>query len=109
MKILCAAAIGILASTSLIAQAPERRPEFEVATARPSPLTGPGGAVTVGVKMDGAQARIGSLPLRQYIAMAYRLKLYQIVGPDWLGTERFEVSAKLPDGSTAAPIPEMLQ
>jgi uncharacterized protein (TIGR03435 family) len=109
VKIICATVVGILSSTLLIAQAPERRVEFEVATVRPSPLTGPAGSVSVGVKMDGAQARIGSLPLRQYISMAYRIKLYQIVGPEWLATERFEVSAKLPDGSTAAQIPHMLQ
>jgi len=32
----------------------------------------------------------------------------QVTGPDWLTTERFDVSAKLPDGSNADQIPEML-
>lgn len=41
--------------------------------------------------------------------MAYRVKAYQVNGPDWMATERFDVSAKLPAGTTAAQIPEMLQ
>ena len=41
--------------------------------------------------------------------MAYRLKAYQVVGPDWLGAVRFDVNAKLPTGSTADQIPRMLQ
>ena len=38
--------------------------------------------------------------------MAYRLKLYQISGPDWVGTDRFDVAATLPEG---AQTPDMMQ
>jgi uncharacterized protein (TIGR03435 family) len=50
-----------------------------------------------------------ALPMRDYIARAYRMKLYQVTGPDWLSSERFDVNAKLPAGSTPDQIPEMLQ
>jgi len=47
--------------------------------------------------------------MRDYIARAYRMKLYQVTGPDWLTSERFDVNAKLPEGSTQEQRPEMLQ
>ena len=33
----------------------------------------------------------------------------QVIGPDWMANERFDIDAKLPEGSTPAQIPEMLQ
>ena len=41
--------------------------------------------------------------------MAYRLKNYQISAPDWMASERWDITAKLPDGSDPKQIPEMLQ
>src|SRR5665213_2209798 len=109
MKIICAVGVAMLASTLVLAQTPEPKLEFEVASVRPSEAPGRGDAIALGLRLDGTQARIGSLPLRDYIAMAYRVKAYQVVGPDWLGTVRFDVNAKLPAGSTADQIPRMLQ
>jgi uncharacterized protein (TIGR03435 family) len=91
----------------LLAQAPPN-PRFEVASVRPSQPTGTE-RVDIGVHVDGAQVRIVSLPMRDYIARAYRMKLYQVTGPDWLTSERYDVNAKLPAGSTPEQIPEMLQ
>jgi len=65
--------------------------------------------VDVGVHRDGAQMRIVALPMRDYIARAYRVKLYQVIGPDWLTSERFDVNAKLPEDSNPEQLPEMLQ
>ena len=45
----------------------------------------------------------------EWAAMAYRVKRYQISGPDWLGADHFDVVAKVPDGFTQRNIPEMLQ
>jgi len=53
--------------------------------------------------------RITSLTMRDYLAMAYRVKQYQISGPDWILTTTFDLSAKLPAGSSSDQIPEMLQ
>ena len=41
--------------------------------------------------------------------MAYRVNDYQVLGPDWLATENFDIAAKLPDGATRAQLPEMIQ
>jgi uncharacterized protein (TIGR03435 family) len=43
------------------------------------------------------------------IRAAYRVKLYQISGPDWMTTSRFDVVAKLPEGAKADQVPEMMQ
>ena len=91
----------------VLGQAPSN-PKFEVASVRPSQPTGQQ-SVDIGVHVDGAQVRIVALPMRDYIARAYRLKLYQVTGPDWLTSERFDLNAKLPAGSTPEQIPEMLQ
>jgi uncharacterized protein (TIGR03435 family) len=62
-----------------------------------------------GLRIDGAQLRTTFLTLKDYIGMAYRLKLYQISGPDWVGTDRFDVAATLPEGSLPAQVPDMMQ
>jgi uncharacterized protein (TIGR03435 family) len=102
--------LTILLASSCSAQAPAR-PEFEVASIRPSaPLDqGPGVKVDIGVHIDGAQVRIVSYSLRDYLARAYRTKATMVSGPDWTASERFDISASLPAGSTPAQLPEMLQ
>ena len=96
-----------LCAAFVLAQAPSN-PKFEVASVRLSPPMG-SERVDVGVHVDGAQVRMVALPMRDYISRAYRMKLYQVTGPDWLTSERFDVNAKLPEGSTPDQIPEMLQ
>jgi uncharacterized protein (TIGR03435 family) len=102
----------IFGATAAFAQnspGPEKtlRPEFEVATIRPSAQGLEDGA-TAGVRIDGAQFRAATLTLKDYIGTAYRVKLYQISGPDWIGSDRFDISATLPPGTTTQ-IPEMMQ
>ena len=83
-------------------------PEFEVATIRPSAPSAPESA-NVGVRIDGAQVRWESRTFRDYITSGYRVKLYQVSGPDWISSDRFDIAARLPAGSTASQIPEMLR
>jgi uncharacterized protein (TIGR03435 family) len=84
------------------------RPSFEVASIRPSPGA-PQQGVAAGARIDGSQFRASYLTLKDYIGVAYRLKLYQISGPDWVGTDRFEIAASLPEGSLPAQLPSMMQ
>jgi uncharacterized protein (TIGR03435 family) len=49
------------------------------------------------------------LSLAELIRAAYRVKLYQISGPDWMTTSRFDVVAKLPEGAKTDQVPEMLR
>lgn len=109
MKLFHTATLSALASVALFGQAPPARLEFEVASVRPSAPQSRNEQVSAGLRMDGSQARIASLTMREYIAMAYRVKVYQVNGPDWIGSDRFDLNAKLPAGATASQIPDMLQ
>ena len=99
---------GALAGGLALGQAGGARQEFDVSSIRPSQPSGQQ-RVDVGLHLDGSQVRISSLDLASYVAMAYRLKRYQVTGPDWLTSTRFDINAKLPAGSTSDNIPEMLQ
>lgn len=108
MRITTIGLVLVVATTLAMAQNPTR-PAFEVASIRPSPAGGLPQGVMAGLRIDGSQVRTTFLTLKDYIGMAYRLKLYQISGPDWIGTERFDVAATLPDGSLPAQVPDMMQ
>ena len=97
------AILAILLASPLLAQSPQ----FDVASVRPfAPARG---QVAAGLHFDGAQVRGVGLSLRDYLATAFRTKATLISGPDWTATERYDISATLPDGGTKAQVPEMLQ
>jgi uncharacterized protein (TIGR03435 family) len=95
------------AASALFAQ-DSPRVQFEVASIRPS-AEQPTGTGTAGVHIDGAQVRWTALTIKDYIAGAYRVKAYQVSGPDWIGSDRFDIAATRPAGVPASQIPEMLQ
>src|ERR1700733_15079819 len=99
---------GILAVATSFAQAPAPRAEFEVASIRP---TGPtqDGQLSVGVHIDGAMVIIHAYSLRDYIQDAYKVRDYQISGPDWLDSVKFDVNAKFPDGASRSQLAEMMK
>jgi uncharacterized protein (TIGR03435 family) len=102
--------LSILSSGAVFGQAPAARLEFEVASIKPSAPPGTGAnRVLGGMHVDGAQVSWTFLSLNDYIDSAYRLRSYQISGPDWMASARFDITAKLPDGATRKDIPEMLQ
>jgi uncharacterized protein (TIGR03435 family) len=81
---------------------------FEVASIKPSKPMGMG-RVRIGMQADGSMMRYTNVSLKDSIRVAYRVKDFQVQGPDWLEGERFDIVAKLPEGSTEDQIPEMLQ
>jgi uncharacterized protein (TIGR03435 family) len=101
------AVVIVFAASALFAQ-DSPRVQFEVASIRPS-AEQPTGTGTAGVRVDGAQARWTALTIKDYVAGAYRVKAYQVSGPDWIGSDRFDIAATLPAGVPASQIPEMLQ
>ena len=97
--------VCFLAVSLLSAQA---RKEFEVASIRPSGDIR-NNQVVVGVHVDGSQVRVSFFSLKDYIGVAYRLRGNQIAGPDWLASQRFDINAKLSEGTSETDVPEMLQ
>ena len=65
----------------------------------------------IGLKVEGNRVDIGISSLSELIGMAYKVKYYQVQGPDWLGPtgQRFDIIAKMPEGSNKDQVPEMLQ
>ncbi len=59
--------------------------------------------------VEGSRATYTYMSLKQLIANAYKLRVYQINGPDWLLTDRFDIAARLPDGTTKDDAPDMLR
>jgi uncharacterized protein (TIGR03435 family) len=88
-------------------------PTFDVASVKPAGPLDPtkiiAGKMHIGMTVDGARVDIGSLSLADLIRIAYRVKPYQINGPDWMGAQRFDLLAKIPDGASPDQVPEMLQ
>jgi uncharacterized protein (TIGR03435 family) len=90
---------------------------FEVASIKPSqpitPAMVQSGKIHVGMKIDAARVDIGNFSLMQLICEAYKVKPYQVVGPDWMknlvGSQRFDVVATMPAGATKEQVPQMLK
>jgi uncharacterized protein (TIGR03435 family) len=84
------------------------RPEFEVASIR---LSGPmvPGQLGIGVHIDGAQVTARLFTLKAYLGYAYGLKPYQITGPDWITSDRYDITAKIPHGVSMQRVPDMMQ
>ena len=110
------AAISIilsLAASSALGQPPASAPSFEVASVKLSPPLNPAdvaaGKLHVGMTIDGARVDIGFFSLGDLIPIAFRMKRYQVSGPDWMGAQRFDIQAKIPEGVSRDQVPEMLQ
>jgi len=96
----------------------QTKPAFEVATIKPSPPMDPaklaaamqaGGKLPIGANIDALRAEYLYLDLKSLLTYAYGVKPYQITGPDWMSTTRFDIVAKMPEGSKKDDAPKMLQ
>lgn len=89
------------------------RPSFDAASVKLSaPLDAAAmmsGRARLGIKIDAGRIDIANTSLFDVIAGAYRLKDYQLSGPEWMKTVRVDIDATLPKGKSEDDIPEMLQ
>ena len=102
--------LGVLLAASLgFAQ----RPAFEVAMIKPSAPLDPAalraGTAHINTRVDSGRIDMGTTSLFRLICTAYRLRPYQMKGPDWLKSTNFDIQATLPAGGKVDQIPEMLQ
>jgi uncharacterized protein (TIGR03435 family) len=63
----------------------------------------------IGMTVEGTRVDIALMSLADLIPIAYGVKPFQVAGPDWLNSERFDIQARMPEGSTSEQIPQMLQ
>lgn len=96
-----------------LAQPPAAPLAFEVASIKPADQITPAmvqaGKMHVGLNVDRARVDIGYLSLFDLLCLAYKVKAYQVEGPDWMRVQRFDILAKMPEGATKDDVPVMLQ
>jgi uncharacterized protein (TIGR03435 family) len=63
----------------------------------------------IGMKIDGKRVLIRGWSLADLTGAAFRVRVDQISGPDWIGSQRFDIQAVIPEGAKAEQVPEMLQ
>ncbi|MCU1338696.1 MAG: hypothetical protein JWO19_4277 [Bryobacterales bacterium] len=84
--------------------------EFEVATIKAAPPQSEGRTQTrMSSDTDTGRLTYSNVNLKEVIGKAYKLQQYQINGPDWLETDRFDVVAKFSPHSAADQVALMLQ
>jgi uncharacterized protein (TIGR03435 family) len=106
-----AACCFVLTASLAFSQA---KPEFEVASVKPSAPPSGNGPVAIGNRggpgsPDPSRITYNRLGLKGLLTTAYAVQPYQVIGPDWLDTERFDVTATIHEGATKDDVNLMLQ
>ena len=110
--ILCAGLI-VSASCAAFGQGAAESPTFEVASVKPAEPQ-PEGMMRVRMSggpgtPDPGQLTYTNVSLKNVMINAYDVNDYQINGPNWLDRERFDIVAKIPQGTTKEQFRLMLQ
>jgi uncharacterized protein (TIGR03435 family) len=103
----------LLCVSIALGQQPNPKLTFEVASIKPAAPqamgriqgSGSGGPGTP----DPSRIRFTDMPLRVLIMRAYDVQSFQVSGPSWMDSQRFDVIAKVPDGANREDAQIMLQ
>lgn len=101
------AAVAIAAAWIASAQS-AAPPSFDVASVKSAAPCCAAGEWRESKAADG-RIDFRYVTLKYCIAFAWRVKEFQISGPPWLGTNRFDILAKGPEGTKQDQLPEMVQ
>jgi len=107
MRLSAVSLLLVVLAAAAAGQGRPEKPTFEVASIKPSDPN-PSNAVWIGMDANAGMVRYTNITLRDCIRAAYRVRDFQIEGPDWIRDARYEITAKLGAG-TLDQIPEMLQ
>jgi|SRR5665213_191232 len=105
---------GVLTCLSVFGQTADSL-TFEVASVKRSPAPDPNARVFFGPPRGGpgtpdpGQITWTNAALRNMVMTAYDVQTYQVTGPDWMNTERYDIVAKVPVGATKAQVNVMWQ
>jgi uncharacterized protein (TIGR03435 family) len=105
LTILTATAQTTSQQSRSVAENQPTQPEFEVAS------------IKINTSGSGASSANGSkggivytnLTLKSIIEQAYRVKPFQVIGPDWMDDVRLDITAKNPPNATLKDRPAMLR
>src|ERR1035437_703025 len=107
------ASLVIFTSCAAFGQGAAESPTFEVASVKPAEPQ-PMGMMSIMMRggpgsPDPGQITYSGVSLKNVLMSAYAVKGYQINGPKWLDSERFDIVAKIPKGATKEQFQLMLQ
>jgi len=107
-RAIAGAGLTVIMACGAFGQAAAARPSFDVASIKAAapPIYG-----KLMIRMGGDPGRIdyGNVSLKDIIRQAYDVHDYQISGPDWMNSTRFDIVAKVPDGAPEDQVPLMWQ
>jgi uncharacterized protein (TIGR03435 family) len=87
--------------------------EFDVASVKPGAPQGDGRRMTMMQggpgSHDPGRITYTNISLKLILTAAYDVQHFQISGPSWLGTEMYDIAAKVPPGTTKEQAKVMLQ
>jgi len=97
--------IIFLAASTVFAQPQDSRPAFVVASVKPN------ASFSDSSSSHGSTGQIvfTNLSLKRYIERAYNVKPFQVIGPDWMESVHFDITAKYPPATKEADRPVMLR
>ena len=97
----------ILAALLVLFFQDAKAPQFEVASIKPAAPEARGTRIR---NTPGGRIEITNMPLKELIVFAWRIQPFQISGgPAWMGTERYDISAKAESTPKEGELPLMLQ
>jgi uncharacterized protein (TIGR03435 family) len=97
----------LLCSSAAFGQPAAPRPQFEVASIKPSAPGQPGTFIRTA---PGGRFNINNMSLKEMIVMAWRIQPFQISGgPGWMDSAHYDISAKPEDNAKRSDVPLMLQ
>jgi uncharacterized protein (TIGR03435 family) len=113
LRAIVGAGLAVLGCTAAFGQGSAALPSFEVASVKPAaPMTDGRIMVRMGGgpgTPDPGQITYTNVSLKNVMTNAFDVKGYQIQGPDWLDSARFDIVAKVPMGATKEQLKLMLQ
>jgi len=109
--------LAVLAAFSAIAQSADKALSFEVASVKPAAPLVPDGRGMIRLEppsggpgtKDPGRINYRYQTLKLLMMRAYDVKNFQITGPVWLDSERFDITATLPPDTTKEQFQVMLQ
>jgi uncharacterized protein (TIGR03435 family) len=106
-------AATLLCASIALGQQPNPKLTFEVASIKPA---APQAIARLQGSVDGGpgtpapgRIRLTDMPLRVLIMRAYDVQSFQVSGPSWMDSQRFDVIAKVPTGASKEDAQIMLQ
>lgn len=107
MRLALLAVAGVaLGGVAALAQSPS----FDVATIKPAvPSTDGRTHSRISTDTDTGKLNYTNVSLKDVIGQAFKVQLYQISGPAWIDSERFDIEARFAPRTDARQLPLMLQ